>query len=146
MRDATPLVFIDTNVWFSAFYGSENSEKLIKAHIRGDIQAIISRQVLKESVKNVSSKIPNVQTPLKRLLVAAPPVITPDPEDVSVHVSTSVDKKDQGIFQAAINAKVRLFVTGKIKDFNREKIKKTFNMTVVSPKEAIAILKLSLAI
>ena len=132
-----PKVFIDTNVWFSAFYGSRNAEKLIKAHIEGKIKAVISQQVLEELVRNVEKKIPKAKDPLKDLLEAAPPSIIKDSLKISKAVGKWVNIKDQKIFQTAVNAKVDIFVTGNIKDFSAANLEKEFGIKILSPKKAV---------
>jgi putative PIN family toxin of toxin-antitoxin system len=136
-------VFIDTNVWFSAFYGSPNSEKIIKAHTEGKINAAISHTVLWELAKNINQKIPQAFRPLKKFLEYAPPMIITDPKTISENVRGLVEAKDQKIFQAAVNSKADLFVTGNLKDFNIPEIHKKFKIKVVSPQEAAKYLKLT---
>ncbi len=131
------LVFIDTNVWFSAFYGSTNSEKIIKAHVDGKIGAVISRQVLKELVANINKKIPKALIPLKRLMESAPPLMVDDAKRISSSVAKAVHKKDQVILQSAINSKSELFVTGNIKHFDSKQIS---SIKIVSPKDAVGLI------
>ena len=40
MKSGPLKIFIDTNIWFSFFYGSNNCEKLINAHAEGKIKAV----------------------------------------------------------------------------------------------------------
>lgn len=134
------LIFIDTNVWFSAFYGSENSERLLKLHVKGDIKAVISKQVLNELVRNIKKKFPKAIVPLKEFLESAPPIIVSNPDILKVELAGLVDKKDEKILQSAINAKAKLFVTGNLKDFDTKSIHELFDIQIVSPKEAVDIL------
>jgi len=134
MPTSPPLVFIDTNVWFSAFYGSPNSEKIIKAHIEGKIKAVVSRQVLRELVTNINKKMPKAMSPLKRLMEFAPPMVVENANFVSPMVAKYVHQKDQIIFQSAINSKSEMFITGNIKHFNANNIS---NIIIVAPKEAV---------
>ncbi|MCX6706077.1 MAG: putative toxin-antitoxin system toxin component, PIN family [Candidatus Woesebacteria bacterium] len=131
------LIFIDTNVWFSAFYGSPNSEKLIKAHTEGKIKAVVSRQVLRELVTNINKKMPNAMAGLKKIMESAPPVVVNNADLISSLVEKGVHKKDQAIFQSAINSKSKLFVTGNIKHFN---VKSLFGIKIVTPKEAVGLI------
>lgn len=136
-------VFIDANVWFSAFYGSPNSEKIIKAHVEGKITAVISQMVLTELAQNINRKIPQAFKPLKRFLESAPPIIVANPKIISKNIMNLVETKDQRIFQAAVNSKINLFVTGNIKDFNIPEIYKKLKIRIVSPREAVKYLKLT---
>lgn len=131
-----PKVFIDTNVWFSAFYGSRNAEKLIKAHIEGKIQVVISQQVLEELVRNIKKKIPSAVKPLEDFMQSAPPKIVKNPIKISEGVKKWVDLKDQKNFQAAINASARFFVTGNTKHFSIKNLGKNFGVKILNPKQA----------
>ena len=59
MSEKIIRIFIDTNVWFSSFYGSENCQKIIKAHKEEKITAIVSDLVIGEIVRNVKKKLPH---------------------------------------------------------------------------------------
>lgn len=134
MPTSPPLVFIDTNVWFSAFYSSPNCREIIKAHTEGKIIAVVSRQVLRELVSNINKKIPRAMVLLKRLMEFAPPMVVENADIISPKVTEYVHKKDQTIFQSAINSKSKLFITGNIKHFN---VKSLFGIKIVTPKEAV---------
>ncbi len=134
-----PKVFIDTNVWFSAFYGSRNAEKLIKAHIERKMQVVISQQVLEELVRNIKKKIPSAVKPLEDFMQSALPKIVKNPINISEEVKKWVDLKDQRIFQAAINASVRFFVTGNTKHFSIKNLEKNFGIKILNPKQATRI-------
>ncbi len=138
MPTSPPLFFIDTNVWFSAFYGSPNSEKIIKAHTEGKIKAVVSRQVLRELVSNINKKIPKALDLLKKLMEFAPPMVVENTDRISPLVAKYVHKKDQIIFQSAINSKSKIFVTGNIKHFGPKHIS---NVKIVTPKEAVGLIK-----
>jgi len=137
MPTSPPSVFIDTNVWFSAFYGSPNSERIIKAHIEGKMKAVVSRQVLRELVSNINKKMPKAMALLKKLMEFAPPMVVDNANSVSSLVAKYVHKKDQTIFQSAINSKSKIFVTGNIKHFN---IKHISGIRIVTPKEAVGLI------
>lgn len=136
MSDKPLKIFVDTNVWFSAFYGSENAEKLIKAHIEGKIKAVISQKVLDELVKNIKRKVPKALPHLRQLLEISPPVILKDQAEIRKDLENYVDKKDKRILASAINGKLKVFVTGNIKDFKLKEIKKTYHIEVITPREA----------
>lgn len=138
----SPRIFIDTNVWFSKLYGSENCEKIIKAHVDGRVQAVVSREVLSEIIKNVKGKLPLVFPSWQRLLTAYPPEVIIDPDKIPKKIGALVHHKDQGIFTAAVLAKVSYFVTGNIKDFNREKLERLTKIKILTPTELVAFLKL----
>jgi putative PIN family toxin of toxin-antitoxin system len=131
------LVFVDTNVWFSAFYGSSNAEKILRAHILGQIKAVISQQVLQELVKNISQKLPPAIPVLQRLLEAAPPQIVPDPHAVPKEYKLLANPNDLPILISAYQAQIKIFVTGNIKDFNLPKIQAMLDIQILTPKEFV---------
>lgn len=130
-----PQVFIDTNVWFSAFYGSPNASEIVKRHILGKIQGVISQKVLEEIVRNVAKKLPNKTDSLKRLLESTPPKIIKSPQKIDPSVKKFVQTKDREIFQAAVDSKSDWFVTGNLKDFDKNKSEDKFKIKIASPKE-----------
>ena len=132
-------VFIDTNVWFSAFYGSKNAERLIKAHINKEIKVVISQQVLDELVKNVQAKIPGALPHLEKLFQAIPPEITKNPKVISLLVKKTVNPKDQSIFQTVLDSRIKFFVTGNLKHFKTEKIRRQTGVKIFNPAQAVQV-------
>lgn len=133
----TQKVFIDINVWFSFFYGSSNSEEIIKAHINGKIKAVISKDVLDELVKNVLRKIPHLEKELLSFFEASPPEIIESPTGIDKKVKELIQLKDRHIFQACLNSKCNFFITGNLKHFNRGKISSHYSVKILSPNEAV---------
>ena len=129
-------IFVDTNVWFSAFYGSTASEKIVTAHIQGLIKAVISQQVLDELVKNIATKIPPALSPLKTFLETTPPEIIPNPSTIPQLVQNLAHPKDLPILASAHQAKVKYFITGNTKHFNLQQIKTKTGIYILSPAQA----------
>lgn len=71
---------------------------------------------------------------LKKLMEFAPPMVVENANLVSPLVAKYVHKKDQVIFQSAINSKSELFITGNIKHFNTKNIS---GVKIITPKEAV---------
>ncbi len=142
MPAKTTRVFIDTNVWFSALYGSKNCQTIIEAHRQGVFSAVISARVLDELIKNVENKLADHIHALQTLLISIPPEIVPNPTDIPEQLLSFVSLKDLPIFTSAIQADADYFVTGTIKDFKRNRQKKIGGITILTPKEAIEVLKL----
>jgi|SRR3990172_9820872 len=137
----TPRVFIDTNVWFSAFYGSPNSDRILKAHVTGQIRGVISQKVLHELVENISKKIPPALPSLRAFLEAAPPEILADPEEVPPNIALLAHKKDRLILTAADQGQVKILVTENIKDFKPAGILQQLQIEIITPAELAARLK-----
>ncbi|MBI4225609.1 DUF4935 domain-containing protein [Candidatus Roizmanbacteria bacterium] len=143
-RDILKLrVFLDANVFFSAFYGSENCERIIKAHQLEEIYLVTSKQVLEESLKNIQDKIPQVISSFKDFLMNNPPELLADPLKINPKIKLLVDKKDQPIFTSAILGKVKYFITGNIKDFKVKELEKVTGISVLTPKQLIERLNLN---
>ena len=137
-----PRVLLDTNVWFSAFWGSENCRKILLSHRDYKIKAVISHQVIEECVRNFRSKLPQELSNFTNMLKSRPPLIVKDPELIDKKIINLIEKKDQPIFCSAMIAKVNYFVTGNIKDFSGKKLEDVSRIKTVTPVELIKILKL----
>jgi len=130
-------IFIDTNVWFSFFYGSENSAKIVSKFMEGKIDVFISKNVLDELIKNALQKIPKIQRELLTFFETYPPGVVNSPVKIDRDVENYVDFKDRHIFQACVNANCDIFVTGNLKDFDVESIYKKYKIRVLSPKQVV---------
>lgn len=135
-------IFIDSNIWFSSFYGSENCQKLIMAHQEGKIVALISAKVLDEIVKNIKKKLPSQFSDLQELLINTPPEIVPNPQNIPPKLIGLVSPEDLPIFISGLNAGIEYFITGNIKDFSVKKLEKITGIKIITPKEAVKLLKL----
>lgn len=142
MKSVTPKVFLDSNIFFSAFYGSVNCERLIKAHQKGEIIATISQQVIEESTINIREKIPQMLTSFERLLINNLPELVVDPKIIPSKITQFVDVKDQPIFASAMLAKVDYFVTGNIKDFKVKELEKDTGIKILTSKQLVERLNL----
>lgn len=130
-------VFIDSNIWFSAFYGSKNCEKIIQAGRDGKIIHIISQQILKEIVRNLSEKKPDQLENFKNFIVNFPPEIVRDPKKILPDFKKLIAPEDTPLFMAAVLAKVDYFVTGNIKDFNVKKLEKLTGIKILTPAKFV---------
>lgn len=74
---------------------------------------------------------------LKKLMEFAPPMVVDNADVVSPLVVKYVHKKDQIIFQSAINSKSEFFVTGNIKHFSARRIS---DIKIITPKEAVGLI------
>ncbi len=142
MKKDTPRIFLDSNIWFSALYGSTNCRKIVEAHLKGKIKAVVSSQVLEESVRNLKEKSPITLHIFQNILLNSPPEIITDPTDINPKIVDLVDQKDQPIFSSAMLGKLKYFITGNIKDFSVKKLEKVTGIRVITPKEAVELFKL----
>jgi len=143
IKDMSKLrVFLDANVFFSAFYGSRNCERIIKAHQQEEISLVTSSLVIEESLRNIQEKIPAVISSFKDLLTNNPPELIADPAEIDPKIRLLVDEKDQPIFTSAILGKVKYFVTGNTKDFKAKELQKVTGIKVLTPKQFVELLNL----
>ena len=143
MPDAAIIsVFADTNVLFSAFYGSANNARVIQAHISDKIRLVISQKVLEELVKNVRNKEPQALSIVENFLQTSPPKIVKNPNLIDPEIKRFVHPKDQTIFQAAVNARVKYFVTGNTKDYSVANLQKKYKIAILTPSAAVQKLNL----
>lgn len=140
-----PRIFLDTNVWFSAIYGSENCEMILRAAGQKSLIPVISVEVLDELIVNLKKKIPQAANNMQEIMLSAAPVLTSSPAIIPPVVKRAVVGEDQKIIAAAIAADVDYFITGNIKDFKRNARKKVGKVTVLTPKEAVKLLGLTIA-
>lgn len=134
-----PQLFIDTNVWFSAFYGSPNAEALLKSHFENQIDAVISQQVLQELITNIKAKIPHQLSSLQQLLQSSPPIILKNATTIPRNLKSLVSPEDLPLITTAIQAKIPYFVTGNTKDFNIPQIQKKYPITILTPKQSLEL-------
>ncbi|MBM3284225.1 putative toxin-antitoxin system toxin component, PIN family [Candidatus Gottesmanbacteria bacterium] len=139
MPSDTPKVFCDTNVWFSAFYGSKNCEKLLNAHINRKIMAVISKQVLEELIRNFREKLPQALSIFQEFITSCPPEIIIDPKTINPKVKNLVSPEDGPIFTSAIIGRVDYFITGNRKDFKIARLEKLTGIKILSPKQAVRL-------
>ncbi len=135
-------IFTDTNVWFSAFYGSENCQRIISAHVSGKVKIVVSPFVLEELARNIVKKLPRQVASLYSFFEENSPEIYPDPELLPKKLIGLISPKDIKIFASAYKANVPYFITGNKKDFAIEDLEKLTGIKILTPKEAVKILDL----
>ncbi|MFV1917201.1 MAG: hypothetical protein ACC618_01805 [Patescibacteria group bacterium] len=70
------------------------------------------------------------------------PVIIKDPIKISPQIESLVHLKDRLIFQSALDAKIKIFVTGNTKHFDINQIEKQLKVQILTPKQAVEVLSL----
>ncbi len=99
--------FVDTSVLFAASYSSTGaSRELIRLAFQGQVQLVISDDVLEEARRNLAAKLPEALHLFEQILELIPfEVVTPTTEEVQV-AATYTDYKDAPIVAAAKRAQV----------------------------------------
>jgi len=134
------LVFIDTNIWFSAFYKTGTCSQLITKLREKEITIAISELVLAEIINTFQKKLPQALSLVSEYLQFLKVLIFRNPEKHKMLMySKLVDKNDLPILVSVIENKCQYLITGNLKDFTIKKIKKVTNLKVVSPMEMMKI-------
>lgn len=133
-------VFIDSNVWFSAFYKKGVCSQLLENLNNKKFEVVISRFVLEEIVINIKNKLPSVLSLVYNFFQEYTVTVVKNPtiDELKNYLSLA-DKKDLPILVSALNYKCNYFITGNIKDFEAEKIKKKYGLRILIPKKALKI-------
>jgi len=121
-------IFIDSNVWFSAFYKEGTCSRLLRDLTNLSCEIVISELVLEEIIRNIKQKVPDALSLVIEYLDKIKPTVVKNPKDLPILVS-------------AIDYKCHFFITGNIKDFKMEEIKKKTGLKVLRPSEFIKLIK-----
>lgn len=129
-------VFIDSNVWFSAFYKEGVCSKILRRLVKSGWGIIISELVLEEIVNNLQSKIPRALPAAIEFIKQINVLVVKNPPPPLLKQYQGLAKShDLAILVSAIENNCRYFLTGNKKDFNVSLIKKRVKIQVLSPAE-----------
>ena len=132
-------VFLDTNVWFSAFYGSDNCRNIVELYAQKKIEAVVSRLVVRELTQNLGDKHPQGLKLVAGFFSKFPPEMVDDCFEIDGKLKNLADFKDLPILLSAYSARVEYFVTGNIRDFAIEKIFDKLKIKVITPKDFVKL-------
>lgn len=136
-------VFLDSNVIFSGLYSSSGAPgKILEVFIEGELELVISRQVLDEVIRTIKEKLPQILPALRKLLENSPPEVVRDPalEDVKRWAS-ELDTADAAILAAAVTAQPDYFVTGDRRFLNNPGIAERAGLRIVTPAQFMEMRK-----
>ncbi len=138
-----PRVFLDTNVLFSGVYSESGAPKqLLDAAALGQFQAVVSRAVLDELVRNLRKKAPTVLPRLERVFRQVSFDIVPDPPREQVERwSDAGFASDSRIVAAAVLAEVDYFCTGDRRLLGKASLVEKAGLPVVTPGELVEALE-----
>lgn len=129
-------VFIDSNIWFSAFYREGMCSKLIEKSISLGRKVCISELVLEEVIRNIQLKIPHVLPFFTSYLKENKIIVLKNPSvPTLLQYKGLAEKYDLPILVSAIEYKCGYFITGNLSDFNLKKIKIKSKIIIISPRE-----------
>src|SRR3990167_10193535 len=127
-------VFVDTNVWFSAFYKEGVCSQLLRLLHVSSHEIVISELVLEEIIHTVREKIPKALPFVIEYMNTTKPTVVKNPQkELFTQYQDFADKKDLLILIAAAEYKCAYFITGNIKDFKTDPISKENQLTILSP-------------
>lgn len=133
-------VFVDSNVWFSAFYKKGLPSKLIEKLSQKKFEVVISQLVLEEIVKNIEKKLPHALPLVYQFFQTYPLTVLKNPVKKELKSFEKLaEKKDLPILVAAINYRCRFLITGNVKDFKIDRLDKKYNLKILTPGKAIKI-------
>jgi predicted nucleic acid-binding protein len=144
MPKTKPRPFVDTNVFFSAFYRPGSPPEAILTHpIHGTITIVISRQVLEELVATLREKQPHLVPTLQAFLTNAPPEVCSEPTAEEVHQATQwINRDDAPILAAAKKSGADCVVTGNTRHFTTE-VAKRAGIAIFNPAQYLTLLEQS---
>ena len=133
------LVFLDTNVLFSALYSTTGpAAYILNNFIAGKLSVVISQQVLEEAVRNMKAKLPQTLPAFQRFLLDNPPVIVKNPSTEEVKEwSKLINFDDAGILASAMAVQPDYLVTGDKHFFENSKIIERSGLRIVTPAQFI---------
>lgn len=105
-------IFLDANVLFAASYSSSGaSRELIRLAFRGQVQLVLSEDVVQEAERNLTVKQPDALGVFHQILDVVPfQMVTPTAEEVQQAASYTA-YKDAPIVAAARRAEVERLVS-----------------------------------
>lgn len=138
MGNGKVKLFIDSNVWFSAFYKKGTASELLEKIFSDSFEVVISELVLEEIFRNIKSKVPAALDLAYRFFREYPVTVVKNPvlENLGKYRGMA-QKKDLPLLLSAVNYQCDYFVTGNLKDFSILKIEKKFNLLILNPREML---------
>jgi putative PIN family toxin of toxin-antitoxin system len=134
-------IFIDTNVLIAGLASISGASALVLDLCEaGAVQIVISRQVLVEADRNISSKLPILTGKFRRFIKNLAPLLVEDPTFLEVKKASSlIHKKDAPILAAARKVKVDYLITLDKKHFLTSREKERVVVPLVTPAEFLQI-------
>ncbi|MBP9691375.1 putative toxin-antitoxin system toxin component, PIN family [Candidatus Woesebacteria bacterium] len=134
-------LFIDSNVWFSAFYRSGTCSELIQKSIKQGSELYISELVLEEVIRNLELKLPHAMQNFIDYIHLHDVLVLEKPSMRTLKkYELLADKEDFPILVSAIESPCEFFITGNIKDFQVKKIASKHNLSVLTPAQYLKVM------
>lgn len=141
MGNGRTKFFIDSNIWFSVFHKKGTTSELLEKIFSNNCEVVISELVLEEIFRNIKIKIPKALNLAYRFFREYPVTVVKNPVFESLGKYTGMaQKKDLPILTAALDYQCQYLVTGNLKDFSVLKIRKKFDLIVISPRKMLKMI------
>jgi len=135
-------IFIDSNVWFSAFYKKGVCSNLIELLRQLNLEIVISELVLEEILSNIKEKIPDaLPLVIEYLKIIKPTVVKNPKKETALKYKNLASLKDIPILISAFEYRCQYFITVNIKDFKVNLIEKKLNLKIIKPAKFLMILE-----
>ena len=136
---ARARIFLDANVIFSGLYSpSGPCAEILRAHISGDLQAVVCLQVLEEVIRTLQRKQNRLLGLFYVMLEQNPFEIQPDPAPTAVErFAAFISPADAPILAAAVAAGVDVLITGNTRHFTAE-VAALAGLRIVTPAEFVS--------
>lgn len=127
-------VFIDSNIWFSAIYKTGICSQLLQILHQNKWMIVVSELVLEEILRNIEAKKPSASQLASEYIKTIDPIVVKNPDETLLDPYLGLAHPDDlPILVSAIQYHCRYFITGNIKDFQVESIKKRTKLKVMTP-------------
>lgn len=134
-----PRVFLDSNVIISGLYSPQGAPgKIMESFIRGNLNILVSQQVIEEVIRTVKEKLPEALPALRKLLVTMPPEVVADPKPEEILPWTKrLHYADAAILASAIAAHPDHLVTGDNHFLEDPDIAKESGLSIITPSQLL---------
>ncbi|MBN2169641.1 MAG: putative toxin-antitoxin system toxin component, PIN family [Actinobacteria bacterium] len=142
-KDKMPRVFLDTNVFFSAFHTPDSPPgSILRMVLERKIETVISKQVLEELIRTLKAKLPEALPSLRVFLLNSPLEITGDPAAGEARKwEQDLEAGDASILAASISAEIEFLVTGDRHFLQNRELLSNSGITIIAPAEFIKQMK-----
>ena len=127
-------VFLDTSAIIAGLNSPTGAAGvLVSFCMTGNIEAIISTQVIEEAERNITKKFPRL-LPAWQSFLLIPPTVTSNPTIRQIRIARKlIPTDDAPILASALKARPDAFVTWNTRDFMRPGLEKNLPFAVFTP-------------
>jgi predicted nucleic acid-binding protein len=130
-------IFLDTSALIAGIIPPTGAAReVLRLCEAGVVELLVSRQVLVEADRNLSTKLPALIPDYRSLVRRMSPTLgkDPTPEEVK-QAARIIHHKDAPILAAAINGKVDYLITWNTKHFHKQAVTRAVRFTIATPGE-----------